>query len=77
MKRRFEVIARFWVQVEGTDEDDGETTEEQFIELAKGDAKHLLSDMVSADYEDYEVLAVKPAEERRESGLITAADKRQ
>lgn len=66
MKRRFEVLARFWVQVDSNDEGDDETTEEQFLALAKGDAEHLLSDMVSADYEDYEVLAVKLADEQKE-----------
>jgi hypothetical protein len=67
MKRRFEVIARFWMQVDDNDEGDNGTTEEQFLALATGDAKHLLSDMVDADYEDYEVLVVKPAEQQKES----------
>lgn len=65
MKRRFEVLARFWVQVDNNDDGDNETTEEQFLALATGDARHLLSDMVSADYEDYEVVSVKPAVEQK------------
>lgn len=63
MRGRFEIVARFWVWVDNFDEDP-ETTEEQFTAFAKGDAEHLLSDMVDADYEDYEVLSVKPAEQK-------------
>ncbi len=65
MRRRFEIVARFWIQVDNND-DDPETTDEQFAALAKGDAECMLSKMVDVDYEDYEVLEVKAAEQQKE-----------